>query len=250
MKNWNITFCQQVGKNKMRNHDALFNGQAVFQYKLKKAEMIEIQQESVILGIADGISNSPKPYLASRLVMEELAKVVQLNSTWLRDIRHKLTNRLARDYLGSATTTFVACEIDSNGKCKILNVGDSRAYRISVTGEWQQLSVDHTVLAEMQAQGLVDAHIEYSTLYNGLTDSLVADYESSDFKVFSQEYQLNQGESILLCSDGLSSYLSPTLLSKIWQQYANNKDRLTICRKMVQKHRLYDDFSAVICEFD
>ena len=33
-----ITFCQQIGSNKRRNQDALFNGEAVFQYKLKTAK--------------------------------------------------------------------------------------------------------------------------------------------------------------------------------------------------------------------
>ena len=33
-----ITFCQQIGSNKRHNQDALFNGEAVFQYKLKTAE--------------------------------------------------------------------------------------------------------------------------------------------------------------------------------------------------------------------
>ena len=33
-----ITFCQQTGKNKKHNQDALFNGETVFQFKLKTAE--------------------------------------------------------------------------------------------------------------------------------------------------------------------------------------------------------------------
>ena len=33
-----ITFCQQIGSNKRHNQDALFNGEAVFQYKLKTAK--------------------------------------------------------------------------------------------------------------------------------------------------------------------------------------------------------------------
>ena len=33
-----ITFCQQIGKNKKHNQDALFNGETVFQFKLKTAE--------------------------------------------------------------------------------------------------------------------------------------------------------------------------------------------------------------------
>ncbi len=35
-----ITFCQQIGSNKRHNQDALFNGESVFQYKLKTAENV------------------------------------------------------------------------------------------------------------------------------------------------------------------------------------------------------------------
>ena len=51
-----ITFCQQIGSNKQHNQDALFNGEQVFQYKLKTAETRLETRPRFIIGIADGIS--------------------------------------------------------------------------------------------------------------------------------------------------------------------------------------------------
>ena len=53
-----ITFCQQIGSNKRHNQDALFNGEGVFQYKLKTAEKRLENRPHFIVGVADGISNS------------------------------------------------------------------------------------------------------------------------------------------------------------------------------------------------
>ncbi|MDO9797243.1 protein phosphatase 2C domain-containing protein [Glaesserella parasuis] len=243
-----ITFCQQAGKDKLKNQDALFNGNSVFQYQLKKAETIELNAEKIMLGVADGVSSSPKSYYASRFMMEQLAQCQQLSSAWLRQAQQALSQTLSSRYLGSATT-FVACELTQDGKCKIINVGDSRAYKITAEGEWQQLSVDHTILNEMQQQGLADKQTVYSGLYNGLSDCLVADENETAFRIAVAETELVQGEAILLCSDGLSHYLHSDLLNKIWQQFLCNQERLTICRKMVKKHRYYDDFSVIICQF-
>ena len=64
-----ITFCQQIGKNKKHNQDALFNGETVFQFKLKTAEKRVENRPHFIIGIADGISNSNHAEKASKCVM-------------------------------------------------------------------------------------------------------------------------------------------------------------------------------------
>lgn len=244
---WKITFCQQIGNRHKQNQDALFNGKTVIQAPLKKAESILLEGEKYYLGIADGISNSPKSHYASRFVMESLADCPQLTVQWLKQTQFELSKKLAEKYLGSSTT-FVGCELMASGEFKILNVGDSRAYKITANGEWIQLSFDHSVLNEIAPDVQGNNTTKYASFYRCLSDCLVADYEYDNFNVFSQAYLLEKGESILLCSDGFSDYISEALRDKIWQQYPTNQQRLTICRKMVKKHRLYDDFSVVICE--
>lgn len=240
-----ITFCQQIGSNKLHNQDVLFNGKQVYQYKVKNAENIILNNDRVIFGIADGISNSPKSQLASRFLMEKLSQCQTLNSTWLRAMQTELSEQYAHSYFGTSST-FVACEFNAIGNGKIVNVGDSRAYKISANGEWQQLSRDHTALAEMQALGLVDTQKEYATMYRALSDSIRADVDGADFRIHTAEFQLAQGESILLCSDGLHDYITPLQLRQIWQKYTNNIDRLQICRKIVKKYSYYDDLSVVV----
>lgn len=245
---WKITFCQQAGIGRKVNQDALFNGRDIFQYKLKKAESFLAEELPLYIGIADGISSSPHSHRASRFLMEQLAMCNVFTTHWLRQTQQSLSENLSREYFGSAST-FIGAKLDINGKLKLINVGDSRAYKITKQGEWQQLSYDHSMLSELREQGLVDEKTEYSGMYRSLTDCLVADMNYQDFRIFSTEVIFQEGDSLLLCSDGFSDYLSPKLLQQIWQRYTDSRERLTACRKMVKKHRLYDDFSAILCEF-
>ena len=146
-----ITFCQQIGSNKRHNQDALFNGEAVFQYKLKTAEKRFENRPHFIVGVADGISNSNRPEKASKLAMQLLRQMESISRQTIYDLQSSLSAELAEDYFGSATT-FVAAEIDqTTHKAKILSVGDSRAYLIDAQDKWLQITQDHSILSELLA---------------------------------------------------------------------------------------------------
>ena len=244
-----ITFCQQIGSNKRHNQDALFNGEAVFQYKLKTAEKRLENRPHFIVGVADGISNSNRPEKASKLAMQLLSQMESLSRQTIYDLQSYLSAELAEDYFGSATT-FVAAEIDQIiRKAKILSVGDSRAYLINAQGKWQQITQDHSILSELLADFPDKKEEDFATIYGGVSSCLVADYSEFQDKIFYQEIEIQQGESLLLCSDGLTDGLSVEVREKIWKQYDNDKSRLTVCRKLIEKQRFYDDLSAICCHF-
>ena len=241
-----ITFCQQIGSNKRHNQDALFNGEAVFQYKLKTAEKRLENRPHFIVGVADGISNSNRPEKASKLAMQLLSQMESLSRQTIYDLQSSLSAELAEDYFGSATT-FVAAEIDQiTRKAKILSVGDSRAYLIDTQGNWQQITQDHSILSELLADFPDKKEEDFATIYGGVSSCLVADYSEFQDKIFYQEIEIQQGESLLLCSDGLTDGLSVEVREKIWKQYDNDKSRLTVCRKLIKKQKFYDDLSAII----
>lgn len=243
-----ITFCQQIGSNKRHNQDALFNGEAVFQYKLKTAEKRLENRPHFIVGVADGISNSNRSEKASKLAMQLLSQMESLSRQTIYDLQSYLSAELAEDYFGSATT-FVAAEIDQiTRKVKILSVGDSRAYLIDAQGKWLQITQDHSILSELLADFPDKKEEEdFATIYGGVSSCLVADYSEFQDKIFYQEIEIQQGESLLLCSDGLTDGLSAEVREKIWKQYDNDKSRLTVYRKLIEKQRFYDDFSVVAC---
>ena len=244
-----ITFCQQIGSNKRHNQDALFNGEAVFQYKLKTAEKRLENRPHFIVGVADGISNSNRPEKASKLAMQLLSQMESLNRQTIYDLQSSLSEELAEDYFGSATT-FVAAEVNQiTRKAKILSVGDSRAYLIDTQGKWQQITQDHSILSELLADFPDKKEEDFATIYGGVSSCLVADYSEFQDKIFYQEIEIQQGESLLLCSDGLTDGLSTEVREKIWKQYDNDKSRLTVYRKLIEKQRFYDDLSVIICAF-
>ena len=242
-----ITFCQQIGSNKRHNQDALFNGEAVFQYKLKTAEKRLENRPHFIVGVADGISNSNRPEKASKLAMQLLSQMESISRQTIYDLQSSLSEELAEDYFGSATT-FVAAEIDQlNQKAKILSVGDSRAYIIDEAGKWRQITKDHSILSELLELSPHQKEEDFATIYGGVSSCLVADYSEFQDKIFYQEIEIKQGESLLLCSDGLTDGLSDEMREKIWQKYPDDKDRLTVCRKMIEKQSFSDDFSVIMC---
>ena len=244
-----ITFCQQIGSNKRHNQDALFNGEVVFQYKLKTAEKRLENRPHFIVGVADGISNSNRPEKASKLAMQLLSQIESLSRQTIYDLQSSLSEELAEDYFGSATT-FVAAEIDQiTRKAKILSVGDSRAYLIDTTGNWQQITQDHSILSELLSDFPDKKEEDFATIYGGVSSCLVADYSEFQDKIFYQEIEIQQGESLLLCSDGLTDGLLEEMREKIWKQYDNDKSRLTVYRKLIEKQRFYDDLSVIICAF-
>ena len=244
-----ITFCQQIGSNKRHNQDALFNGEVVFQYKLKTAEKRLENRPHFIVGVADGISNSNRPEKASKLAMQLLSQIESLSRQTIYDLQSSLSEELAEDYFGSATT-FVAAEIDQiTRKAKILSVGDSRAYLIDTKGNWQQITQDHSILSELLEDFPDKKEEDFATIYGGVSSCLVADYSEFQDKIFYQEIEIQQGESLLLCSDGLTDGLSADVREKVWKQYDNDKSRLTVYRKLIEKQRFYDDLSVIICAF-
>ena len=244
-----ITFCQQIGSNKRHNQDALFNGESVFQYKLKTAEKRLENRPHFIVGVADGISNSNHSEKVSKLAMQLLSQMKSINRQTIYDLPSCLSAELAEDYFGSATT-FVAAEIDQiTRKTKILSVGDSRAYLIDAQGKWQQITQDHSILSELLADFPDKKEEDFATIYGGVSSCLVADYSEFQDKIFYQEIEIQQGESLLLCSDGLTDGLSAEVREKIWKQYDNDKSRLTVCRKLIEKQIAYDDLSVIICTF-
>ena len=250
MKNFcEITFCQQIGSNKRHNQDALFNGEAVFQYKLKTAEKRLENRPHFIVGVADGISNSNRSEKASKLAMQLLSQMESLNRQTIHELQSCLSAELAEDYFGSATT-FMAAEIDQiTRKAKILSIGDSRAYLIDAQGKWQQITQDHSILSELLTDFPDKKEEDFATIYGGVSSCLVADYSEFQDKIFYQEIEIKQGESLLLCSDGLTDGLLEERREKIWKQYDNDKSRLTVCRKLIAKQGFYDDLSVIICAF-
>jgi protein phosphatase len=102
-------------------------------------------------------------------------------------------------------TTVVACLLVDNKRAIIAHVGDSRAYLLR-GGRLQVLTRDHTVVEELVARGLLAAEAADRHPYkNVLSRNLGAKPEA---RIDVTELELQPGDRLLLCSDGLYGYAS------------------------------------------
>ncbi len=124
-------------------------------------------------------------------------------------------------------TTLVAAWLDNRGNAMVLNVGDSRAYRIS-RNAIAQISRDHSLVAELVELGSITREDARSHPYkNYITRALGAEgtVEGDLFEI-----ELQQQDYILLCSDGLSNLITDQELQ--YEVLYGGLDE-TCCRRLV-----------------
>lgn len=116
-------------------------------------------------------------------------------------IAHREVRRRATGELRQMGTT-LACLVMAGDQALIAHVGDSRVYRLR-DGEVARLTRDHSLVAEMEANGGITTHA--SNLAGIITQAL------GQGATVRPDYRLEEvlpGDRFLLCSDGLSDVLS------------------------------------------
>lgn len=114
---------------------------------------------------------------------------------------------------GMGTTAVVTCI--AGDEAYIANVGDSRAY--AVRGEEiLQITTDHSVVAEMVAQGTISKEeARVHPQKNIITRALGTD-ESVEADIF--EYDFQPGDILMMCSDGLSGMMEDEAIRDVCMQ--------------------------------
>ncbi len=163
--------------------------------------------------VADGMGGHEAGDVASRLAVEEFARLAGLTSVDPSDL-HACFRRAAQRIRstferreGGTTVAGVALgEHDGTAHWLVFNVGDSRVYRWAA-GELAQLTVDHSVVQELVDSGTLsraaaERHPERHVLTRALGTG--ADPEPDYWMLPAQP-----GDRLLVCSDGVSGELTP-----------------------------------------
>jgi protein phosphatase len=111
-------------------------------------------------------------------------------------------------------TTLIAAVIRRNGSGYILNVGDSRAYQMHKKS-LKQISKDHSLVEELLEAGIITPEQAiHHPQKNVITRALGSD-QTVDADIFEVNIQL--GDSLLLCSDGLSNIVPEGEIAAVLQ---------------------------------
>lgn len=170
--------------------------------------------------VADGMGGHQAGDLASRLCVDEMVRRIEESDarTPVSAFEEAITFANARVYEQSIQdiafsgmgTTLVGAMIEGN-TAYITNIGDSRLYLLH--DSLHQITVDHSLVEEMLQSGEIEkeemrTHPNKNIITRALgTDTLVRpDYF---------EIKVEEGDVLLLCSDGLTNMVEDTEIEKI-----------------------------------
>lgn len=160
--------------------------------------------------VADGMGGHNAGEYASRYTVEtvvdsirnsdETEKVAIIRKA-IEDTNRKLIEKASEDLLLSGMgTTIVLCTIEGNEVC-IANVGDSRLYLLG--DKISQITKDHSLVEEMVRMGeLEPENARIHPNKNIITRAIGA---GEDVMVDFFTLTLEEGNRILMCSDGLTN---------------------------------------------
>ena len=219
-----------------------------------------VDRIDLLVAIADGVATSPSAALASRRYLAALTKVIanrtdddtsaQLTARDVRTAHQLFCAELTRKRSSyGASTTLVAAHVIGQ-RVAIVNVGDSRAYHRLASGKVVQVSRDHTELNRLRESGAAAAGVEYASIYDALSDCLIADPEETGFSIHSESLELQDGDMLILCSDGVHDVLGDAVWSANIAEHATPLALVQQTRKLVLAVGAPDNFSVIAVRYE
>lgn len=141
-------------------------------------------------------------------------------------------------------TTVVACTIAGN-KMYVMNVGDSRLYRIGEEGI-AQITEDHSLVEEMVKEGIITRErARNHPKKNIITRAVgVMAFVEPDFF----EVELKPGDRVLLCSDGLCNMLEDEEIQMIVGSVGSLEEKAKMLVDAANGNGGKDNISVILIE--
>lgn len=207
-----------------------------------------------LLAVADGVGGAAAGELASRAAIMKMASLDKRRLTG--PLEDELADAVAdaNDLISFATfarpghsgmaTTLTAVAIGNDGRYLVANVGDSRSYLFR-RGRLSQLTRDDSLVQELIDRGdLTETeardHPHRSVVLRALNGA-------DQLPLVLRALDARAGDRLLLCSDGVTDYLSDEQLAEL----LDRDDAPTAARRLVDaalEHGSRDNVTAVIAD--
>ncbi len=158
-----------------------------------------VASASAVRMIADKITTCIRAGLAENIIRNILTAVIENANVNLFEISREEAE------LSGMGTTVVAAVVEG-GRAYIAHAGDSRAYKVSSNGEISQITVDHSMVQQLVDCGRITPeeakeHPDRNIITRavGAGPKINVDFCCED---------MEKGDLLLICTDGLSNYVS------------------------------------------
>jgi serine/threonine protein phosphatase PrpC len=224
MPEWMVESSQLSHVGQKRHHNEDYVGY------YEPAEFADLEKHGRLYVLADGVGGAAAGEVASQYTVNKIIHTYyhqqahQDGSSRLKQVIEEANAAVfARnlDHAGQPemATTVVAAVIRGD-EVIVANVGDSRAYIIQA-GRIEQITQDHSLMAEMINDGVITAEQAETHPYRNVILRSIGAYETVQVDLFSR--QLAPGDTLILCSDGLTRLVSNSELVDITRKYPPNQ---------------------------
>lgn len=215
----------------------------------------ELGRDAVLCIVCDGMGGAKSGNVASSLAVEVF--VDEIRRTWVNEMSQaeidqmlqaavKLANftvldqgRQFEEFSGMGTT--LVAVLVKGEEATIVNVGDSRAYRIN-EGGIQKVTVDHSLVEMMVLRGeLTPEEARNYPGKNYITRAIGTETvsESDLFHV-----DMEHGDYLLLCSDGLSNIVDD---QEMLFEVVHGEEKAKCCEQLLEIAKMRGAPDNVTC---
>lgn len=222
-------YCCGITDNGIMDHneDAYLIGKQV----LTSGSLNTMVSAPFIAAVSDGVSNEKCGELASSKCLEFLKDIQFSSRTDLKkevmNVHEKLKDFSSKDKTTeNMQATLCAVAIDENEVIHTINVGDSRLYRYR-RGNIKQLSRDQSLVQMLYEEGSITAAEKKSHVHRNIIFPVMGNMKSMPKPDIKNHREIMKyGDVILICSDGLSDYVSCSDMEEILERPTNLTNRL------------------------
>lgn len=181
--------------------------------------IVKLGRDQLLVIVCDGMGGARSGNIASRMAVDvfsdEVRRTIRSNMKQERidqmlkdslELANKAVyeqSQISEEYKGMGTTLVAA--FFQKDHVTVVNVGDSRAYLFNKEGV-QSITTDHSLVELMVQRGELTREAAKNHPGKNLITRAVGTETDVECDLFHQ--QLDKGDSVLLCSDGLSNIMS------------------------------------------
>ncbi|HWO77907.1 MAG TPA: Stp1/IreP family PP2C-type Ser/Thr phosphatase [Bacillus sp. (in: firmicutes)] len=222
--------------------------------------IFETQNNLLLAVVADGMGGHRAGDVASEMAVKQLQELWEQSSLeihpeeaekWLTEAIQKVNNHIfvhasKNEECQGMGTTMVAA-VCSDSFATVANIGDSRCYIFNELG-FSQFTEDHTLVNELVRSGHISRQdAEHHPRKNVILRALgTEEHVIVDVKTITFE----QGDCLLLCSDGLSNKVSDVELKQILESEQRLEEKAEQLINLANENGGEDNITIVIVKND
>ncbi|GIN67288.1 MULTISPECIES: Stp1/IreP family PP2C-type Ser/Thr phosphatase [Bacillus] len=217
------------------------------------------KEDRVLAVVCDGMGGHLAGDVASRMAVSALRAVWEQtkdipalpaeSEAWLKEqitaVNQKIFDhsRAHEECQGMGTT--VVCALYTGKTLTVAHIGDSRCYLLH-NESFTQLTEDHSLVNELvRTGGISKEDAEHHPRKNVLTKALGTDPEVA---VEAHSFEIEPGDKVLLCSDGLTNKVDDEKLKEMLQSASSLEEKAELLVQMANDNGGEDNITVALLE--